>query len=109
MRPPLRGILPIDEAVEVFPDLRSMSNDNLDIILLEMDDWIERLFGDVFLQQVCQPSLGEVTLPVVDKCQPCVEEGIVLHHRDHELILILIVTEELCIGTEDDARTGWFV
>ena len=86
-----------------------MGDYNLNIVLLEMDDRIERLLGDVLLQQVCQPSLGEITLPVVDKCQPCVEEGIVLHHRDHELILILIVTEELGIGTEDDARTGWFV
>ena len=58
MRPSLRGILPIDEAIEVFPDLRGMGDYNLDIILLEVDDWIERLFGDVLLQQVCQPSLG---------------------------------------------------
>ena len=50
MRPPLRGILPIDEAVEVFPDLRSMGDYNLDIVLLEMDDRIERLLGDVLLQ-----------------------------------------------------------
>ena len=50
MRPPLRGILPIDEAVEVFPDLRGMGDYNLDIVLLEMDDRIERLLGDVLLQ-----------------------------------------------------------
>ena len=49
----LRSVLPIDEAIEVLPDLIGMCEDDLDVLVLEVDDGVEGFVGHVLRQQVC--------------------------------------------------------
>ena len=43
----LRSVLPIDEAVEVFPYLVGVGEDDLDVLVLEVDDGVEGFVGHV--------------------------------------------------------------
>ena len=49
----LCSILSVDKAIEVLPYLRGMGHDDLDVVLLEVDDRIQGLLGDVLLEEVC--------------------------------------------------------
>ena len=53
MRTSLCSILSVDKAIKVLPYLRGMGQDDLDVVLLEVDDRIQGLLGDVLLEEVC--------------------------------------------------------
>ena len=95
------GVLSIDETVEVFPYLRGMGKHDLDIVFLEVNEGIERFFGHVLLEEIGQASLREVAPAIIGKGKACIEEGVVLHHGLDELVLVLVASEELAVGTED--------
>ena len=53
MRAALRGVLPVDEAVEVLAHLCRVRQHDLDVVVLEVDDRVEGLLGEVLLEEVC--------------------------------------------------------
>ena len=52
MRTSLRGILPIDEAIEVFAYLARMGEDDLDIFLFEVNDRVEGLLCNILFEKI---------------------------------------------------------
>ena len=52
MRTSLRGILPIDEAIEVFAYLACVGEHDLDIFLLEVNDGVEGLLCDILFEEI---------------------------------------------------------
>ena len=52
VRTALRGVLPVDEAVEVLAYLRRVRQHDLHVVVLEVDDRVECLLGEVLLEKV---------------------------------------------------------
>jgi len=97
MGSPLRGVLPVDEAVVVFSVLFAMGEGDLDVVTDEMHDGIHRLLGQVLLQEITQPVLGANLLAVEGERQPLVQVGVISQHSLHDLRVIGILPEKVGI------------
>ena len=73
----LDGVLTVHEGVVLLAGLRGMGQGDLDVLTLQVDDGVERIYGHVLGQQIEQAVLGCVFLAVVDQRQAGVEVGIV--------------------------------
>ena len=50
VRPPLRGVLPVDERVVLLAVLIGVGDGHLDILTVKVDDGVEFLGGEVFVE-----------------------------------------------------------
>ena len=98
----LRRMLTIDEGMVFLTVLVGMSEGNLNILTLEMDNRIESVIGHTVIQQVLESMTGENAPVIIHNGKTCIQIGIVTEHILHDIILKLIVEEECVVGFEED-------
>src|ERR1035441_8365540 len=100
---PHRRVLAVDEREVLLAVVRSVGHRDLDVLALEVDDGIERLAGEVLLEEVLQPVLRPEGLSVQGEREPAVQERVVPEHVLDELRPEPQVrAEELRVGHELD-------
>src|ERR1035441_7745800 len=103
---PHRRVLAVDEREALLAVVRSVGHRDLDVLALEVDDGIERLAGEVLLEEVLQPVLRPEGLSVQGEREPAVQERVVPEHVLDELRPEPQVrAEELRVGHELDHRS----
>ena len=60
----LRGVLSVHERIILLAILVAVGNDHLDVISLQMNDWIQRIGSHVLIQQIDQAIAG-IELPTI--------------------------------------------
>ena len=77
VRPAHGGVLAVDEGVIVLAVAAGVGEGDLDVLVLEMNDRVERIAVEFVFEQVVQALVGFEFLAVVDNGQAAVEEGVV--------------------------------
>ena len=96
VRAALGCVLPIDEGIIVVAVLTvDMGESSLKILVLDMDDGVQRLAFHVVLQQVQQSVLRIVSALVIVEGQPPIQIAIIPHSTLHILADEMEVTEQL--------------
>ena len=99
-----RGVLAVDEGVDVLAIAAAVGEGHLDVLRLQVDRGIEGLFVDGLVEQVEQAVLRFVLLAVEGEFQADVEVRIVAQHRVDVLGVVFIRLEEGVVGDERDER-----
>ena len=98
----LGGMLSVHERVVFLAVLIGVGEGNLDILALDVDDWIDGVGGHRVGEQVLQTIARKDASPIVHDGQACVQVGIVAQHGLHELIMELVVLKKGVVGFEEN-------
>ena len=104
MRSALRRMLTVDERVVGFAVAVPVRDDHFDVLSAEVNGRVERLFAEVFLQQVEQPVFRDERLPVDPDRQPGVQVSVVAYHRLHVFHVKVVAAENAFVGMERHHR-----
>ena len=103
MRPAVTGVLTVDETEVVLAVVVGVGEGELDPILANVNDRVERrLLSQLLLEEIPQAILATKLLAVVQQGEATVEEGVVAQAVLDELLVPLEITEDLRIRRELD-------
>ena len=101
----LSGVLTVHERMVLLAILVGMSEGNLYVLALEVDDRIDAVVGHGVVEQVFQTMATQDAAPVVHYRKPRVQISIVAEHCLDDVVVELIVQEQRVVGLEIDVCT----
>ena len=103
MRAAHRRVLAIDEGVILLAVVPAMGERHFDIFRLDMDDRIQRIPGELFLEEIRKAALRFEILAVEIEGQPTIQVGVIPHHLFDEFLAVgETLGEELLVRRELD-------
>ena len=80
MRTTLGGVLAIDKRIVVFAVGSAMCKCDFDVVIFEVNNWIERIAIHVVFEKVFEAIFGIVFFAVVVDRKPPIQVAVVPHH-----------------------------
>ena len=103
-------VLAVDEGVIFLAVVRAVSERDLDVFTLQMDDRVERLAAEIFLEQVLEAVFRTEGFSIQGEREPAIEEGVVPKHVLDEFEAELeILPEQSLVRRELHERAGAFL